>query len=85
MSSRRPFAPWEPGRRSDIFTTPFGFHIALLHAKMPAGPASLEEVRAGIERVMTFARQHEAYLRAVAEMRSRADISWVPAEQAAYA
>jgi hypothetical protein len=52
---------------------------------MPAGPASLEEVRAGIERVMTFARQHEAYLRAVAEMRSRADISWVPAEQAAYA
>ena len=68
----------EPGERSDIFTTPFGFHIALLHEKIPAGQASLEEVHDAIERVMTFARQHEAYLRAIAEMRSRADIRWVP-------
>jgi peptidyl-prolyl cis-trans isomerase C len=68
----------EPGERSDIFTTPFGFHIALLHEKIPAGQASLEEVRDAIERVMTFARQHEAYLRAIAEMRSRADIRWLP-------
>jgi hypothetical protein len=34
---------------------------------------------------MTFARQHEAYLRAIAEMRSRADIRWTPAAQAASA
>src|ERR1039458_456495 len=75
----------EPGQRSDVFTTPFGFHIALLHAKTPAGQASLDEAREGIERVMTFARQHEAYLRAIAEMRSRADIRWTPAAQAASA
>jgi len=68
----------EPGERSDIFTTPFGFHIALLHEKIPAGTASLDEVRNTIERVMTFARQHEAYVRAFAQLRSQADIRWVP-------
>jgi hypothetical protein len=67
-----------PGERSDIFTTPFGFHIALLHDIIPAGLADFEDVRPDIERVMTFARQHEAYQRAIAEMRSRADICWVP-------
>jgi len=68
----------QPGERSDIFTTPFGFHIALLHERIPSGAATFEEVRDGIERVMTFAKQHEAYLRAVAELRSRADIRWIP-------
>jgi hypothetical protein len=73
----------EPGQRTDIFTTPFGFHIALLHSKKPAGEADFGEVRSGIEEVMTFAREHEAYLRATAEMRSRADIQWVPEAQTA--
>jgi len=72
----------EPGGRSGVFTTPFGFHIALLHAKTAAGPATFEEMRAGIERVIHFSREHEAYQRAVAEMRSRADIRWVEAGQA---
>jgi hypothetical protein len=75
----------EPGQRTDIFTTPFGFHIAQLHESTAAGPATFEEVRAGIERVFTFAGEHQAYMAAVAELRSRADIRWVPATQAASA
>jgi hypothetical protein len=67
----------EPGQRTDVFTTPFGFHIAQLHSITAAGPAAFEEVRAGIERVLNFACEHEAYMRAVAELRSRADIHWV--------
>lgn len=73
----------EPGQRSDIFTTPFGFHIAILHSKRPAGLADFEDVRAGIESVMTYACEDEAYQRSIAEMRARADIRWIPDAQAA--
>jgi hypothetical protein len=68
-----------------MFTTTFGLHIAELRAKIPAAPAGLEEVRADIERVMTMMNEHEAYMRAVAELRSRADVRWAPDAQAAAA
>ena len=72
----------KPGERTGVFTTPFGFHIARLHAQTAAGPATLDDVRTGIERVLTFASEHEAYTRAVAQLRARADIRWIPAEPA---
>jgi hypothetical protein len=72
----------QPGERSGIFTTPFGFHIAVLHSMKPAGYAGFEEVRARIEQVLTYARQHEAYQRSIEQLRTTAEIYWLP-DQAA--
>jgi parvulin-like peptidyl-prolyl isomerase len=74
--------PLKPGQRTGIFTTFLGFHIAELRARTAAGPATLEEVRADIERVLALQNQHQVYLRAVAELRSRADIRWEAPAQA---
>lgn len=68
----------KPGQRTGIFHTPFGFHIAELRAKTPAGPVPFEEVREDIRRVLTLVRQHQEYLRVIAQLRSRADIRWIP-------
>jgi peptidyl-prolyl cis-trans isomerase C len=72
----------EPGQRTGIFTTPFRFHIAELRAKVPAGAAAFEEVRVDIEAAFTMRNQQGLYLRAVAEMRSQADIRYVADAQA---
>lgn len=68
----------EPGEYSSIFRSPFGFHIALLRTRLAPGAADLEEMRNEIERVMTFALQHEAYVQAVSRLRNRADIRRLP-------
>jgi peptidyl-prolyl cis-trans isomerase C len=64
----------KPGERSGVFVTPFGFHIAELRARQPAGTAGFEQVRADIERVMITMAEHRAFLAAVEQLRLRADI-----------
>jgi peptidyl-prolyl cis-trans isomerase C len=68
----------KPGQRTDIFRTQFGFHIAELRGKTPAGLVSFEEVREDIRRVLKVMRQHQEYGRGIAALRSRADIRWIP-------
>jgi parvulin-like peptidyl-prolyl isomerase len=73
----------EPGERTGIFRTAFGFHIAELRARAAPRAATFDEVREDIERVMTIQNQHQAYQRGVAELRTRADIRFVPEAQTA--
>ena len=70
----------KPGERTGVFRTPFGFHIAELRGKTPAGTVALEEVRDDIRRVLLLMRQHQEYLRVMAELRSRSDIRWIESE-----
>ena len=75
----------EPGQRTGIFITPLGFHIALLHAVIPPGPASFEDCRQDIQNAFTFQNRHALYLRGIADLRSRADIRFVLEEAVATA
>jgi peptidyl-prolyl cis-trans isomerase C len=68
----------EPGRRTGVFTTPFGFHIAKLHSLTPGGPSPFEDVREDVERVLTAMAEHREYLNGVEELRQRATITRTP-------
>jgi len=70
----------EPGQRTGVFTTPLGFHIAVLHEKIPPGPAPFEDCLQDIQNVLAFQNRHAYYLRGIAELRSRADIRFAPDE-----
>ncbi len=72
------------GEISEIFRTPFGFHIAKLHEKRRPGIRPLPEVRAEIEAAILAERRTAMLEKMVLELRAGADIrktsAVVPAE-----
>jgi parvulin-like peptidyl-prolyl isomerase len=64
----------QPGQRSGIFRTPFGFHIAQLNEKAAAGPREPGIAQREIEAYLTSKRRHEAMKRGLEALRARAEI-----------
>jgi hypothetical protein len=63
-----------PGDTSDVFRSPFGFHIALLVERRPAGIRRFEEVRAEIENQLNADRRQEALERFIDRLRETAEV-----------
>jgi parvulin-like peptidyl-prolyl isomerase len=70
-----------PGEVSGIFRTPFGFHIAALHERKPAGVRPLADVYAQVEGMILTSRKQEALERFLDELRGQAEIRRVPARK----
>jgi parvulin-like peptidyl-prolyl isomerase len=67
-----------PGEVSEIFRSPFGFHIAKVYEHKSEGIAPISEVRDEIERHLLRERQQEAVADFVGSLRRKADIRKVP-------
>jgi parvulin-like peptidyl-prolyl isomerase len=75
----------KPGELSDVFRTPFGFHIATVYERKPAGTRALKDVREQIEQFIWDKRREQAVARYLDELRAKADIRKVKAPQTSVA
>ena len=64
----------EPGQTSEIFRTVFGFHVARMYGRKPAGVRSLAEVRPEIEQLIAHERREQALAEFLDRARERAVI-----------
>jgi peptidyl-prolyl cis-trans isomerase C len=71
-----------PGERSPIFRTRFGFHIAEMRSRAPAGCADLPEVCGMIEQFLAASNEAQALQRATAALRAKADIRRISRREA---
>lgn len=66
-----------PGQTSGIFRTIFGFHIARLYERRPAGMRTLEEVRGEIEGLLMREKERRALEQFVSRLKERAEVRTV--------
>jgi parvulin-like peptidyl-prolyl isomerase len=63
-----------PGRHSEIFRTQFGYHIAKVYDRKPAGLRSLDEVKANIEALLFQQKKQRRIEQFLDTLRAKADI-----------
>ena len=64
----------QPGQVSPVFSSSFGYHIAKVHERRPAGTASLNEVRGYIKKELSRQRCQLLLEQHVDSLKSQADI-----------
>lgn len=79
------FDKLEPGQMSEIFKSPFGFHIAKVHEKKPPSIRPLSEVRDDIAKMIQRDKETKLVEEYVDGLREKAKIEEVPAESPAEA
>jgi parvulin-like peptidyl-prolyl isomerase len=68
----------QPRKRSAIFATPFGMHLALLQDHKPAGLQPLEEIRTDLARRIFDDRKQQLLNQIADDLMSRAEIEMLP-------
>lgn len=63
-----------PGEVSDIFRSPFGFHIAKVYEKRPEGVRPLEEVRDDIQALLFSQKKQRMIEQYIDHLRAKAEI-----------
>ncbi|MGH9665046.1 MAG: peptidylprolyl isomerase, partial [Bryobacteraceae bacterium] len=63
-----------PGELSDIFRTPFGFHIAKVYEKKPEGIRPLEEVRDNIQAMLFNEKKQKMLEQYIDHLRAKAEV-----------
>lgn len=66
----------EEGEISEPVKSQFGYHIILLHKKMPARQLPFEEVKEDIRKVIAEKKQQEKLLKYIEELRAKAKIEY---------
>ncbi len=64
----------EPGRVSDIFRTPFGYHIALVRGRRAEGIPKFDQVRERIAEILYAEKRQRAIDRFIDQLRAKATI-----------
>lgn len=72
----------KPGEVSDVFRTPFGFHIATVYERKPAGVRPLKDMREQVEQFVWNERKEQAVAAFLDGLRAKADIRKVKASEA---
>lgn len=73
----------QPRKRSAIFATPFGMHLALLQDYKPAGLQPLEEIRTDLARRIFDDRKQQLLNQIADDLMRRAEIEMLPAGEIA--
>ncbi len=72
----------QPGEVSPIFRSPFGFHIAKLYERVPAGTRDLQDVKAQISQTLHEQKRQRAIEQFLDKLMNSAKVEEIEMEEA---